>query len=145
VIVRILAGILAILAILPAAAGGVLMLDDVAESQRLIEETEAIVGELPGEEQAEYDTIVAQQQNTAYALFGASVLGLIGAVLAFMGKGKIAAALLLIGGIVPYIVRLDPAIFIFSGLFILAALVAFFARKKAAAPATTETTAAPAA
>jgi hypothetical protein len=145
VIVRILAGILAILAILPAAAGGVLMLDDVAESQRLIEETEAIVGELPGEEQAEYDTIVAQQQNTAYALFGASVLGLIGAVLAFMGKGKIAAALLLISGIMPYVVRLDPAIFIFSGLFILAALVAFFARKKAAAPATTETTAAPAA
>jgi uncharacterized membrane protein len=145
VIVRIIAGILAILAILPAAAGGVLMLDDVAESQQLVEETEAIVGELPAEEQAEYATIVAQQQNTAYALFGASVLGLIGAVLAFMGKGKIAAALLLISGILPYVVRLEAVVFIFSGLFILAAVVAFFAQKKAAAPTTTEPTAAPAA
>jgi hypothetical protein len=45
----------------------------------------------------------------------------------------------------PYVVRLDAAVFIFSGLFILAAVVAFFARKKAAAPATTEPTAAPAA
>jgi len=145
VIVRIIAGVLAILAILPAAAGGVLMLDDVAESQRLIEETKAIVGELPAEEQAEYDTIVAQQQNTAYALFGAAALGLIGAVLAFMGKGKIAAALLLISGIMPYVVRLEAVVFIFSGLFILAAVVAFFAQKKAATPTTTEPTAAPAA
>jgi len=145
VIVRIIAGILAILAILPAAGGAVLMLDDVTESRQLVEETEAIVGELPAEEQAEYEAIVAQQQSTAYALFGAAALGLIGAVLAFMGKGKIAAALLLISGIMPYVVRLEAVVFIFSGLFILAAVVAFFAQKKAATPATTEPTAAPAA
>lgn len=144
-IVRIIAGILALLGIVPAVLGGMLLMNDIAEGRTLLAETESIIGTLPEAEQNEIAAVVAQQQNTAYALFGAAVLGLIGAVLAFMGKGPIGAALLLISGIAPYIVRLDPAIFIFSGLFILAALVAFFARKKAAAPATPEPTAAPAA
>jgi hypothetical protein len=144
VIVRIIAGILALLGIVPAVLGGMLLMNDIAEGRALLAETEAVIGTLPEAEQNEFAAVVAQQQNTAYALFGAAVLGLIGAVLAFMGKGPIGAVLLLIGGIAPYIVRLDPAIFIFSGLFILAALVAFFARKKAAAPATPEPSTAPA-
>lgn len=127
---RIIAGLLALLGILVAAGGGVLFLNDVQESTALLEETRPIVGDLAEEDQAELDVILAQQTNTAYALFGVSVLALIAAILAFMGRGLVAAPLLLIAGVAPYAARPEGGIFLFTGTFILAGVIALFARRK---------------
>jgi hypothetical protein len=132
---RIIGGILAILGALVAIGGGALMLDD-ANSAREVSPELRELGEMAGTDMnmGELEDIIALQERTAYALFGAAALGVVGAILAFLGMGTVAGVLLLIGGVAPFAVRPEPVIFLFTGLLIIAALVSFFARKKPKAP-----------
>lgn len=138
---RIIGGILALLGVLIAVGGGVLLLDDAnsaREASPALRELGEIAGTDMSEDMAELQDIIATQERSAYALFGAAALGLVGAILAFLGMGTVAGVLLLIGGVAPFAVRPEPVIFMFTGLLIIAGLISFFARKKpraASAPA----------
>jgi hypothetical protein len=104
------------------------------EAMPALEELNELAGTDSSEDMAELEGIIAQQETTAYALFGAAALGLIGAILAFIGMGTVAAILLLVSGIAPFAVRPDPVIFVFTGALILAGIISFFAKKTRKTP-----------
>jgi hypothetical protein len=66
--------------------------------------------------------------TASYMLIGAMVAGIVGGVLAMMGKGKIAALLMLAGAILPAI--WVPKSLIFTCLLLLGGIVSFFAKPK---------------
>lgn len=79
-----------------------------------------------GVNMAEVDKMV----TASYMLIGAMVAGIVGGVLAFMGRGKIAALLMLAGAIVPAIWA--PKSLIFTCLLLLGGIVSFFAKPRQA-------------
>ncbi len=66
--------------------------------------------------------------TASYMLIGAMVAGIVGGVLAMKGKGKIAAALMLAGAILPAI--WVPKSLIFTCLLLLGGIVSFFAKPR---------------
>lgn len=71
--------------------------------------------------------------TAAYILLGSAVLGIVGGVMAFKGKGKIAGLLMLIGAIAPAIFA--PKALVFTCLLLIGAAVSFFAKPAADARA----------
>lgn len=69
--------------------------------------------------------------TASYMLIGAMVAGIVGGILAMMGKGKIAALLMLAGAIVPAIWA--PKSLIFTFLLVIGGIVCFFVKPRAAA------------
>ena len=72
--------------------------------------------------------------TAAYILLGSAVLGIVGGVMAFKGKGKIAALLMLIGAIAPAI--LAPQALVFTFILLIGGIISFFAKPAADARAT---------
>ena len=68
---------------------------------------------------------------TGRILIGSMGAGIVGGILAMMGKGKIAAILMLAGVIVPAI--LAPKSLVFTFLLAIAGIVCFFVKPKQAA------------
>lgn len=69
--------------------------------------------------------------TAAYMLIGAMGAGIVGGILAMMGKGKIAALLMLAGAILPAI--WVPKALIFTCILLLGGIVSFFAKPRQAA------------
>lgn len=69
--------------------------------------------------------------TASYMLIGAMVAGIVGGILAMMGKGKIAALLMLAGAILPAIWA--PKSLVFTCLLLVGAIVSFFAKPRQAA------------
>jgi hypothetical protein len=69
--------------------------------------------------------------TASYMLIGAMVAGIVGGILAMMGKGKIAAVLMLAGAIVPAI--WVPKSLIFTCLLLLGGIVCFFVKPRQSA------------
>ena len=76
---------------------------------------------------------VDKMATAAYMLIGAMVAGIVGGILAMMGRGKIAALLMLAGAIVPAI--WVPKSLIFTCLLLLGGIVSFFAKPRQSAGA----------
>ena len=72
--------------------------------------------------------------TAAYILIGSAVLGIVGGVMAFKGKGKIAGLLMLIGAIAPAIFA--PKALVFTCILLIGGIVSFFAKPAADARAT---------
>src|ERR1700682_1251534 len=66
--------------------------------------------------------------TAAYILIGSMVAGIVGGVLAFMGKGKIAAVLMLAGAILPAVWA--PKALVFTCLLLIGGIVSFFAKPR---------------
>jgi hypothetical protein len=66
--------------------------------------------------------------TASYMLIGAMVAGIVGGILAFMGRGKIAAVLMLAGAILPAIWA--PKSLIFTCLLLLGGIVSFFIKPR---------------
>jgi hypothetical protein len=69
--------------------------------------------------------------TASYMLIGAMVAGIVGGILAMMGKGKIAAVLMLAGPIVAAI--WVPKSLIFTCFLLLGGIVSFFAKPRQSA------------
>lgn len=69
--------------------------------------------------------------TASYMLIGAMVAGIVGGILAMMGKGRIAALLMLAGAILPAIWA--PKSLVFTCILLLGGIVSFFAKPKSAA------------
>lgn len=69
--------------------------------------------------------------TASYMLIGAMVAGIVGGIMAMMGKGKIAALLMLAGAILPVIWA--PKSLVFTCLLLVGAIVSFFAKPRQAA------------
>ena len=67
--------------------------------------------------------------TAAYILLGSAVLGIVGGVMAFKGKGKIAAILMLIGALAPVI--LAPKALVFTCILLIGGIVSFLAKPAA--------------
>lgn len=80
-----------------------------------------------GANMADLDKMV----TASYMLIGAMVAGIVGGILAMMGKGKIAALLMLAGAILPAIWA--PKSLVFTCILLLGGIVSFFAKPKSAA------------
>ena len=80
-----------------------------------------------GVNMAELDKLV----TAGYILMGSMVAGIVGGILAMMGREKIAALLMLAGVIVPAI--LAPKSLVFTGLLLIGGIVCFFVKPKQAA------------
>jgi hypothetical protein len=71
--------------------------------------------------------------TAAYILLGSAVLGIVGGVMAFKGKGKIAGLLMLIGALAPAIFA--PKALVFTIILLVGGLVSFMAKPNAEARA----------
>jgi hypothetical protein len=119
---RILGLILGILGGLLAGCLGWKWLDDANHMKAMID-----VARSAGVSMADLDKII----TAAYMLIGAMGAGIIGGILAMMGKGKIAALLMLAGVIVPAIWA--PKSLVFTFLLAIGGIVCFFVKPRAAA------------
>lgn len=77
-----------------------------------------------GANMAELDKMIM----ASYMMIGAMVAGIVGGILAMMGKGKIAALLMLAGAILPAIWA--PKSLIVTWILLLGAIVSFFAKPR---------------
>jgi len=119
---RILGLILGILGGLLAGCLGWKWLDDANHMKAMID-----VARSAGVSMAELDkTVMAGRM-----LIGSTAAGIVGGILAMMGKGKIAALLMLAGVIVPAIWA--PKSLVFTFLLAIGAIVSFFAKPRSAA------------
>jgi hypothetical protein len=66
--------------------------------------------------------------TAGYILIGSMVAGIVGGILAVMGKGKIASLLMLAGAIVPAIWA--PKSLVFTCLLLIGGIVSFFAKPR---------------
>jgi hypothetical protein len=121
---RILGLILGILGGLLAGCLGWKWLDDANHVKAMID-----VARSAGANMAELDKTVMAGR----ILIGSMGAGIVGGILAMMGKGKIAALLMLAGAIVPAI--LAPKSLIFTFLLVIGGIVSFFAKPHTAAGA----------
>lgn len=71
--------------------------------------------------------------TAAYILLGSAVLGIVGGVMAFKGKGKIAGLLMLIGALAPAIFA--PKALVFTIILLVGGIVSFMAKPSAEARA----------
>lgn len=116
---RILGLILGILGGLLAGCLGWKWLDDANHMKAMID-----VARSAGVSMAELDkTVMAGRM-----LIGSMAAGIVGGILAMMGKGKIAALLMLAGVIVPAI--LAPKSLVFTFVLLIGAIVCFFVKPK---------------
>jgi hypothetical protein len=116
---RILGLILGILGGLLAGCLGWKWLDDANHVKAMMD-----VARSAGANMAELDkTVMAGRM-----LIGSMAAGIVGGILAMMGKGKIAALLMLAGAIVPAIWA--PKSLIFTFLLIIGGIVSFFAKPR---------------
>jgi hypothetical protein len=119
---RILGLILGILGGLLAGCLGWKWLDDANHMKTMID-----VARSAGASMAELDkTVMAGRM-----LIGSMVAGIVGGILAMMGKGKIAALLMLAGAIVPAIWA--PKSLVFTFLLVIGGIVCFFVKPRAGA------------
>ena len=116
---RILGLILGILGGLLAGCLGWKWLDDANHAKALID-----LARSSGASMAELDKIV----TAGYMLIGSMVAGIVGGILAMMGRGKIAALLMLAGVIVPAIWA--PKSLVFTCLLLIGGIVSFFAKPR---------------
>lgn len=119
---RIAVLILAILGTLAGAALGIKWLGDANEYKSTLEAVQKM-----GVDTGEVQTLI----RAAYALLGGAVLGIAGAVVAMMRKGKLAAVLLAIAVVVPAV--LSPKTLIATFLVAIAAILAIFVKAPATA------------
>ena len=75
---------------------------------------------------------MAFMARIVYLLFGATALGICGAVLVFVGKRKAAIGVLAAGGVLPVLGTGELALIQFCGLLIVAAACAWFAKSQTA-------------
>jgi len=115
-----------ILGILGGLAAGLLGMKWLSDANQLKELADFV--RQTGGDTGDLDKLV----TAAYVLIGAMVLGIVGGVLAFMGKGKIAAVLMLVAGILPAI--FEPKALVFTFILLIGAVVSFFAKPKVVAP-----------
>ena len=116
---RILGLILGILGGLLAGCLGWKWLDDANHVKAMMD-----VARSAGANMAELDkTVMAGRM-----LIGSMAAGIVGGILAMMGKGKIAALLMLAGAIVPAIWA--PKSLIFTCLLVIGGIVSFFAKPR---------------
>jgi hypothetical protein len=115
-----------ILGILGGLAAGLLGMKWLSDANQLKELTDFV--RQTGGDTSDIDKLV----TAAYVLIGAMVLGIVGGVLAFMGKGKIAAVLMLVAGILPAV--FEPKALVFTFILLIGAVVSFFAKPKVVAP-----------
>ncbi|HEV2841101.1 MAG TPA: hypothetical protein VGW39_07250 [Chthoniobacterales bacterium] len=80
-----------------------------------------------GANMAELDKMV----TASYMLIGAMLAGIVGGILAMMGRGKIAALLMLAGALLPAI--WVPKSLVFTCILLLGGIVSFFAKPRQAA------------
>jgi hypothetical protein len=99
-------------------------ISDYNESKALIDIVEEVAGE--SEELAELERAVI----SAYMLLAATVLGIAGGILGFVGKGKIGAPVMLVGAILPAVFALPSLLA--GSLLIIGAVFAFLAKPKTA-------------
>ncbi len=116
---RITGLILGILGGLLAGCLGWKWLDDAHHMQASINALRGLGGNM-----AELDKMI----TAAYMLIGAMGAGIIGGILAMMGKGKIAALLMLAAVILPAIWA--PKSLVFTCILLIAGIVSFFAKPK---------------
>ncbi|MDP6634524.1 MAG: hypothetical protein QGG42_06480 [Phycisphaerae bacterium] len=103
---------------------GMQWISDYNESKALIDIVEEVAGE--SEELAELERAVI----SAYMLLAATVLGIAGGILGFVGKGKIGAPVMLVGAILPAVFALPSLLA--GSLLIIGAVFAFLAKPKTA-------------
>ena len=120
---RIAGLILGILGGLAAGLLGMKWLSDANQQKELLDPARQV-----GVNMGDLDKIV----TAAYILIGSMVAGIVGGVLAFMGKGKIAAILMLIAGILPAV--FEPKALVFTFILLIGAAVSFMAKPKVVAP-----------
>ena len=99
-------------------------LDDVSHQKAMLEHARTL-----GVNLKDLDHIV----TTAHVLLGSMVAGIVGGIMAMMGRGKIAALLMLAGVIVPAVMM--PKTLIFTFLLAIGAIVSFFAKPRQSAGA----------
>ena len=116
---RIVGLILGILGGLAAGALGMKWLSDAHQMRELIGAARGL-----GVDTGELDKLII----AAYILLAAMVLGIIGGVLAFKGKGKIAAALMLVGALLPVVFA--PKALVFTFLLLVGGALSMLARPK---------------
>lgn len=125
---RIAVLILAILGAIGAGILGVIWVSDYESGKDLVN----LAGALGGEEAVDVDEF-HRLGIAAYMLLVAALLGVVGGILAFLGKGKIAGAIMLVGVAIPGF--LAPMSLVFSGLLALAGVLAFLIKPKETAQA----------
>ena len=116
---RILGLILGILGGLAAGLLGMKWLGDASHMKTQIDLIRTI-----GASTAELDKLI----TAGYVLIGSMVAGIVGGILAMVGKGKIAALLMLAGALVPAIWA--PKALVFTCLLLLGGIVSFFAKPR---------------
>jgi len=116
---RIVGLILGILGGLAAGALGMKWLSDAHQMRELIGAARGL-----GVDTGELDKLII----AAYILLAAMVLGIIGGVLAFKGKGKIAAGLMLVGALLPVVFA--PKALVFTFLLVVGGGLSLLARPK---------------
>jgi len=116
---RIVGLILGILGGLAAGALGIKWLSDAHQMRELIGAAREF-----GVDTGELDKLII----AAYILLAAMVLGIIGGVLAFKGKGKIAAGLMLVGALLPVVFA--PKALVFTFLLLVGGALSLLARPK---------------
>ena len=115
-----------ILGILGGLAAGFLGMKWLSDANQMKELTDLI--RTAGIDTSELDKTI----TAAYLLIGSLVLGIVGGVLAFKGKGVIAAVLMLIGAILPAVFA--PKALVFTCILLIGGLVSFFAKPQQTAP-----------
>lgn len=116
---RIVGLILGILGGLAAGALGIKWLSDAHQMRELIGAARGL-----GVDTGELDKLII----AAYILLAAMLLGIIGGVLAFKGKGKIAAALMLVGALLPVVFA--PKALVFTFLLLVGGALSMLAKPK---------------
>jgi len=116
---RIAGLILGILGGLAAALLGIKWLSDAASMKELIGAARNI-----GVDTAEIDKLI----TSAYFLLASGMLGIVGGVLAFKRKGKIAASLMLAGVVAPALFA--PRSLVFTWLLLVGCMISFLVKSK---------------
>jgi len=116
---RIVGLILGILGGLAAGALGMKWLSDAHQMRELIGAAREF-----GVDTGELDKLII----AAYILLAAMVMGIIGGVLAFKGKGKIAAGLMLVGALLPVVFA--PKALVFTFLLLVGGAMSMLAKPK---------------
>ena len=123
---RIAALILGILGGIIAAALGIVWLSDYYELEKTVGMARAL-----GADTAELDRLV----YAAYLLLASFALGIAGGILALKHKGRVAAALMMLGPIAAGV--LAPKSLVFSFLLLIGGLLAFFVKGRQPLPRAT--------
>jgi hypothetical protein len=98
---------------------GLIWIRDASRMRELVDSARSL-----GVDTGEVDKLVI----AAYILLAAMVVGVVAGVLAFKGKGKVAAPLMIVGAIAPAL--LAPKALVFTFILLLGGLLSFAAKPK---------------